>query len=289
MSERPNSDGATDWLLLVVPGVIWGASFLFIAEALESVSPNGLTFLRILVGFSTLACISAARKPVPWSAFKPIALLAIVWMAFPLSMFPFAEQRVSSAMAGMLNGAVPLSTAIVASAMARRWPSRGVAFGLAVGLLGTFLVAWPTLGEGASSVTGVVLILLAVASYGFALNIARPLQMQYGALPVIWRTQAVALVLTAPLGVGEAINAHWALVPALSLAALGALGTAVAFVVAAVAAGKFGATAASATAFLMPTVALGLGVVVRGEAVTIVSMIGCLVCIAGAWIIRRAS
>lgn len=287
-SPAPRHETA-DWLLLVVPGVIWGASFLFIAEGLEAIGPNGLTFVRILVGFLTLGAVPSARAAIPRSALPQIALLAVVWMAFPLSMFPFAEQRVSSAMAGMLNGAVPLSTAIVASVLARRWPTRGVALGLAVGLTGTVLVAWPTMGEGQNSATGVILVLLAVASYGFALNVARPLQLKYGALPVIWRAQAVALLLTAPLGVGDAIGAHWSLVPALSLLALGALGTGAAFVIAAVAAGRFGATAASATAFLMPTVAVALGVVVRDESVAWLSMVGCGVCILGAWIIRRAS
>ena len=57
-------------------------------------------------------------------------------MAFPLSMFPYAERHVSSALTGMLNGAVPLFVAIVAAGMARRWPSRGIALGLAVGLVG---------------------------------------------------------------------------------------------------------------------------------------------------------
>ena len=40
---------STDWLLVAIPGIIWGASFLFIAEGLRSVAPNGVTFTRISV------------------------------------------------------------------------------------------------------------------------------------------------------------------------------------------------------------------------------------------------
>jgi len=277
-----------DWLLLVVPGLIWGASFLFIAEGLRAIGPNGLTFARILVGFVTLGLIPSARGPVARSDWPGIALLGVLWLAFPLSMFPFAEQRVSSALTGMLNGANPLFTAIVAAGLTRRAPSRAVAAGLGVGLAGTALVAWPALGEGRSSVDGVLLILTAVLCYGFALNLARPLQRRNGALPVIWRAQAVALALTAPLGLPELIAARWTAGPLLSLLALGALGTGIAYLLVSVAAGRVGATRASATTFLIPAVALLLGVVVRGEHVALLSVAGGVVCVAGAWLIRRA-
>jgi ribosomal protein S18 acetylase RimI-like enzyme len=105
---------------------------------------------------------------------------------------------------------------------------------------------------------------------------------------VIWRAQAVALVLTAPLGAIEIPRAQWTVVPVLSLLALGALGTGIAFVMMTTAAGRLGATRASGAAFLMPAVALLLGVLVRGERVAWLSVIGCAVAIAGAWIMRRA-
>jgi len=124
--------------------------------------------------------------------------------------------------------------------------------------------------------------------YGFALNLARPLQQRNGALRVIWRAQLVGLVLTAPLGIPDLVRARWTAGPLLALLALGALGTGIAYVLLSIAAGRVGATRASATAFLIPAVALVLGVVVRGEHVAMLSVFGGVVCVAGAWLIRRA-
>ena len=275
-----------DWLLLIVPGVIWGASFLFIAEGLEAMGPSGVAFLRILIGFATLACFPAARRSIrgDWGA---VALLGVLWMAFPLSMFPFAEQTVSSAVTGMLNGAIPLFAGVVASVIARSLPPRNVCLGIAVGLAGAILIGLPNVRSGGNSAVGVALIVAALVSYGFAVNIARPLQLKHGALPVVWRAQAVALILTAPLGVPDLLAATWRVGPLLSLLALGALGTGVAFVLAAIAAGRVGATRASSIAFLIPPVALLLGVL-RGEQVALLSAAGCAICLGGAWLMRRA-
>jgi drug/metabolite transporter (DMT)-like permease len=103
---------------------------------------------------------------------------------------------------------------------------------------------------------------------------------------VIWRAQAVAMILTAPLGSPELLQAHWTRGALLSILALGAFGTGIAFVL--MAAGRVGPTRASATVFLIPGVALLLGVLVRGEHVALLSVIGCAVCVAGAADAARA-
>jgi drug/metabolite transporter (DMT)-like permease len=280
-----------NWLLLILPGCIWGASFLFIAEGLDAVAPNGVTFTRIAVGFFTLSLVPAARRPIRVSDRWPTAWLGVLWLAFPLSMFPFAEQHVSSALTGMLNGATALFAAAVASVLARRLPSPAVLAGLAIGFSGAMLIALPGVGGsgGASGQTlGILLILLALISYGFAVNLAAPLQQRNGALPVIWRAQAVALLLTAPLGIPDVLHAHWSARPLAALLVLGAGGTAIAPVLTAVAAGRMGATTASATTFLMPVVALALGVAIRHEEVAALSIVGAAVCLAGAALIRQA-
>ena len=279
------SNPFVDWALLVVPGLIWGASFLFIAEGLAALEPNGVTFTRIAIGFVTLSLFPSARRPVARSDWAGTAWLGVLWLAFPLSMFPFAEQHVSSALTGMLNGATPLFVAAVAGLIAHRLPERGIAVGLSVGFAGAVMMAIPALG-GSSSAIGIAMIVAALISYGVALNIARPLQQRNGAIPIIWRALGVGVILTAPLGVPALLNAHWTWRAAVSLACLGAGGTAIAHILTATAAGRMGATKASATAFLMPVVALVLGVVIRHEHVTTLSLIGAGVCMLGAAIIR---
>jgi len=99
----------------------------------------------------------------------------------------------------------------------------------------------------------------------------------------------MAVIMTAPLGVPDLMKAHWSAGPLLSLIALGAFGTAIANALMASAAGRFGAARASGTTFLIPVVALILGVVVLHEHVAVLSVAGGFVCLIGAWLMKRAS
>ncbi|HYE88682.1 MAG TPA: DMT family transporter [Vicinamibacterales bacterium] len=282
------SPAALDWAVLALPGLIWGTSFLLIAEGLAAVPPDGITFLRFVIGFLTLSLVPAARQPVRTGDRAGIAWLGVIWLALPMSMFPHAEQHVSSALTGMLNGAVPLIAGAVATVISRQAPGRAVVVALTVGFGGAVLMAAPGLSSGGNSSLGVVLILVALVSYGVAINLARPLQQRNGALPVVWRALGVAMVLTAPLGVRALTQAEWHLRPMLAILALGVLGTAAANVLMALAAGRLGATRASGTTFLIPVVALVLGVIVRGETVPVLAIGGSALCLAGAWLMRRA-
>lgn len=286
---RLKASRSIDSLLIIVPGVIWGASFLFIAEGLQAVAPMGVTVVRIALGFAMLSLVPSARRPILPADRVKTAALGVLWLAFPLSMFPFAERHVSSALAGMLNGATPLFTALVASLLAREAPSSRVAVGLAVGLAGAILIALPGLvGPDAmrGQAPGVLMILAALVSYAFAYSLARPLQQRNGSLPVVWRALGCALVLTLPLGGSAVAHAHWTAASFGSLIALGVLGTGVAYAVLATAAGRLGATRASSNNFIIPVVSLLLGVLVRHEQVSAISIAGAAVCLLGAWLIR---
>lgn len=284
VEDRPST---ADWALLALPGLIWGASFYFIAEALDAFPPETITPLRLAFGCAALGCVKASRAPLPRSAWPRIALLGLLWMAVPLSLFPFAEERVSSSVTGMLNGAIPLVSAVVGAAFFGLRPSASQIRGVLVGLVGVVVVAIPTASEGNSSVAGVAMIMIAFVFYGFAYNVATPLQQEHGSLPVIWRAQIAALVLTVPFALGSADRVDVALQPTVMVGLLGVLGTGVAFAVAISNAGRLGPTRASVTTYLIPVVSLALGAVIRHEDVHVLSVTGCAVALVGAYLVGR--
>ena len=287
--DRPLA--ARDWAALAIPGLIWGSSFYLIAEGLDSFDPFVVTWMRIVFGFLVVISVPATRQRVPRGSWPTLALLGVVWLAIPLSLFPLAEQRVSSSLTGMLNGATPIFAAIVAAIVVRRLPPQRQIVGLAIGLLGIVLIAAPTwsqTGQGGSSAAGILMILAALACYGVALNVAGPVQRQLGSLPVIGRALAVAVVLVAPLGIAGMTGSDFTWRSALAVAVLGAFGTGVAYVMMASNAGRYGSTRAASTTYLIPAVSIVLGVAFRGESVEWVALAGCAVALAGAYLVNTA-
>lgn len=278
---------ATDWALLAAVAAVWGSSFLFIAIGLDHFEPTLITLLRLLFGSAVLAAFPGARRSIPRADLPGVALLGLVWMAAPLLLFPLAQQWIDSSLAGMLNGAAPLFTAAVATVLLRRLPGGTQMVGLAVGFVGVVAVSWPAVQGARATALGTGLVLLATLLYGIAVNLAVPLQRRHGSLPVLWRAQLVALALVAPLGLAGLRGSTFAWSSLLAVAALGCLGTALAYVAFATLVGRVGATRGSVTIYLIPVVAIALGVLVRGESVPLISVFGAGLILVGAYLTSR--
>ena len=276
-----------DWALVAGVAVAWGASFLFIEIGLEHFDPGLVAFLRVLFGALTLALIPAARRPVPRSELPLIALLGVVWMTVPFVLFAVAQQWIDSSLAGMINAAAPLFTAVIAAIVVRGLPGRVQIGGLVVGFLGVVAVTSPSLGEGESSTLGIVLVLLATLLYGCAFNLAGPLQRRNGALPVIWRAQLVALVLLAPAGAVGAAGSSFAWSSLAAMVVLGSVGTAMAFIWFTTLAGRVGPTRGSLAIYFIPIVAIALGALLRDEPVHAAAILGTGLVLVGAYLTSR--
>ncbi len=278
-----------DWFRLAIPGLVLGTSFYFIAEGLEAFPAVLITPMRLGFGFLTLSMFPSARRvKIDRRDMRRVLLLGVIWMTVPLSIHPFAQERVSSSVAGMLNGAVPLFVAVVAAFLARRLPPKQQIVGVIVGFAGVLLIALASGGGGDDSWSGIGLIFIALVLYGFSLNLAVPLQQKYGSLPVFWRAQGIALVLVIPFAIPSLDDIHFAWGPFIAIMALGVFGTALAFVALANNAGRLGSTRASVTVYLIPVVSLLLGALVRHESVAIFAIVGCGIAILGAYLTNRA-
>jgi drug/metabolite transporter (DMT)-like permease len=285
--SRPEAFGPTEWGLLLFVAVVWGASPLFIAESLESLSPAVITTVRLALGAAALTLVPASRRRVAREDWLQIFALAVFWMAIPFSLFPIAQQWISSATAGMLNGAMPIFSATVAALLLRRLPGRHQAVGLVIGFVGVAAISLASGDTGGSATLGIVLILVALACYGLSVNLAVPLQQRYGSLPVLWRALLVATALTAPFSVAGGMPSDVTTTSWVSLLTLGILGTGFAFVAMGTLAGRTGGTRAASATYFLPIVAIVLGVLLRGDQVTPAAIVGVVLVLIGAALVTR--
>ena len=279
---------ATDWGLFFALGGIWGASFLFIAIGLDAFHPGLVTLLRVGFGALTIALVPKARQSkIPRKDFRKVGTLGLIWVAVPMTLFPIAQQWIDSAVAGMLNGATPIFTAVIAAILLKHLP-RGVQIsGLIIGFIGMLAIALPSAGTGSTATIGVALVLLATICYAFSLNIVAPLQQAHGALPVIARALWIATILVAPYGIYGLTQSEFAWPSLLATLAVGIFGTGLAFVMMGTLTGRVGATRSSFITYLIPVVALALGVIFRDEIVAPIAVVGVVMVIVGAILASR--
>lgn len=279
--------GGAEWGLFTFTALVWGSSFLWMDIGLDALAPGVVTFLRIGLGATALASFPRARRPLPREDWPRVALLGVVWMGIPLVLFPIAQQWVDSAVAGMINGGLPLATAVWATVLLRRLPGRVQLVGIVVGFLGIVAISLSELRTSGTTALGAGLVLCAVVLYGLATNLAVPLQQRHGALPVVLRAQLVALALVTPYGLVGLGDSSFAIGPVAAMLPLGMLGTGLAHVAMATLAGRVGGSRGSVAIYFTPPVAIVLGVVVRGEHVAPLALVGTALVVAGAWLTSR--
>lgn len=279
--------GLPEWGLVAAIALMWGSSFLLMEVGLAAMEPAVVTMARIGLGAAALTALPRARTPIAGEDWPRVAMLGIVWMAVPLSLFPIAQQWVDSSVAGMINGGMPILTGVWAAVLLRRLPGWRQALGLVIGFGGIVAIMLPELAGADATAVGSLLILGAVTCYGLAANISVPLQQRYGSLPVLWRAQLVAFVLVAPLGLWQAPASSWEWGPVLAMLPLGVLGTGAAFALMTTLVGRVGGPRGSITIYFVPVVAIVLGIVLLGEQLHPSALVGTALVLTGAWVTSR--
>jgi drug/metabolite transporter (DMT)-like permease len=276
------------WLLLfIATSVIWGSSFLFIRVAVEHMPPSSVVFGRTALGAAFLVPLAARRR-----AFRgirrvivPVIVVTVLDMAAPTFLTAWGEQHVSSSVAGILTATDPLFTAILALWLIRsEVPGRKRLAGLVIGFGGVIaLLGIDVRGSGAE-LLGAGAVLLSALGYAVAALLYRRWLAGEPALAVTALMTAICSVaFLAP----AAVDLPGRLPPASSLLALAMLGivnTGVAYWLFYLLIDEAGAATASVITYVMPVVALFLGVGLLGERLTVGAVAGLVLIAAGAWL-----
>lgn len=277
------------WLLFAVMALLWGMPYLFIKEAVASLSPPAVVCIRTL-GAALLLLPFALRAGVlrpavrvwPW-----VALFGVLEMAGPFLLLSHAEQTLPSGITGLLVATVPLFGAVIGFLTGERGAVERIrAFGLVVGFAGVaVIVAGPglVLGGGVAGLAAVGEVLLVAVLYSVAPFVV---SSKLRGVPPLGSITLSLLV----VGVGYvpfALLTQHELPSTRSLAAVGALTvlcTAVAFLAFFALIGEVGPARATLFTYVNPIVAITLGAIVLGEQLTIALLIGFPLVILGCWL-----
>jgi drug/metabolite transporter (DMT)-like permease len=280
---------------LALLALIWGASFLFIKVAVQDMSPAMMVLLRAAAGFLTLALILAVRGQTPFPAgtrrrLLPFVILAVFGSALPWFGFGFGELSISSALASILNATTPLWTAVFAYWVTPAERPSGLNYvGVAIGFVGTGILIAPDLvGHTLRATTlGTLAVAGAAACYAVAALVQRrrlrgvsPLQVGFWQLAI---TVPLAFVVALPT-IGAT---HLRPAALLSIIALGAGGSGIAYLLYYYMMNTLGATRATTVTFLLPLTAVFWGATLLQEAITIPILVGMTVILLGVFLTSR--
>ncbi len=279
-------------LLFFFVGFVWGIPYLLIRVAVEELNPSTMIFLRLCIGSIILVPIAVHRKVLsfPPGAYKYIALYALMEIVTPWFLITNAERAIPSGLTGLLLATVPIWSAIFTSLGGDKsvW-SRTRLFGLVVGFVGVLSLVGLESLTGNSALWAIGSVLLASIGYAYAVIMIRNVLPSVSGIGINAAALVMGAVAYAPFAFAQwptqAISAKslWAVV------GLGALCTALAFVLFFELMKEIGPARSSFITYLNTLFAVLLGVIVLGEPVTIGIAVGLPLVLVGSFFATRRS
>lgn len=271
--------------------VIWGIPYLLIRVAVAEVSPPVLVFARTAIGTAVLLPLAFARVDLRPTVthFRWVVAFAAVEIAGPWVLLGWAEQHVTSSLAGLLVAGVPLVGMIIAviTGGARQDVTRSSLLGLLVGGLGVAAIAGGNLN--AENALAVAAIGIVVVGYATGPWILAHKLVGVPSLGVMAPSLAMSALLYLPVSLLQWPSAMPSPQALAAIAILGLVCTALAFVLFAELVGEVGPVRVTVITYLNPAVAATLGVLILAEPFTPAMAVGFVLVITGSVLVSRRS
>ncbi|MCW3038957.1 MAG: family transporter, partial [Solirubrobacterales bacterium] len=270
---------------MAVLAATWGASYLFIKVGLRDLDAAQVVCSRTALAALVLLPFALRSGAIPElrRRWRSVVLISLVQVVVPFLLISVAESHIESALAGILVASAPIFTALLALRFDQAERSSGWgAVGILVGILGVALLFGVDLsGDTAELLAGLAILGAGLCYAGGAMLLKRRMT---GVPPagVAASTMSVAAVVTLPFALLHPPSAL-GLDAAASMLALGALGTGLAFLIFYTLIGELGPRRASLVAYIAPGFAVLYGAALLGESITVGTIGGLVLILAGSW------
>jgi drug/metabolite transporter (DMT)-like permease len=276
-----------DWTLLFVLAAIWGSSYLFITIGLRELSPSVIVFTRVALGAAVLIPIAWRRGALAGAGafWAMLGLVAVVQVAAPFMLIAAGQQEISSSLAGILVASVPIFTAILAIFFDHEDRSEGLRLvGVLVGIAGVALLFGVDLSSSSSLLLGGSAVVLASLGYAVGGLLVKRRLGPVQPLAVAALVLAISAVVTAPAALASAPDSLPSAGPLAAVAALGLLGTGVAFAIFYGLIARVGPARSFIVTYLAPGFAVVYGAILLDETISVATIAGLGLILGGSYL-----
>src|SRR3954469_1927874 len=280
--------------LLATLSLVWGGSYLLIKYALDGFSAAAIVSARCLLASAVLFVVlrhmglaASAWRDVrerPWWAL----ILSVTAVTVPFLLITFGEHVVPSGLTAVLISPASLFVALLAPfILPAESIDRRQAAGMLLGLAGVALVVGVESVHSTQQFLGALAMIGAAFFYGLSGFVVKGRYGKLAAVQTSWISVTVAGLITLPIGIATTPGHTPTLGAIASVLALGAVGTAIAFVIYYELINGIGPARAALVSYLAPGVALFYGAIFRDEAITLAAIGGLVLILGGVAIASR--
>lgn len=272
--------------------VVWGSTYVANIIAIETIPPFVLIASRLLVAGSVLLAFAWLRRRRDWAwptrrEWGNLAVTAFLFLTVGLGAVVWAEQYIDSGPTALLVALEPLAVVLVLWGFDRRRPRWQAFFGIALGIAGTaLLVGQDAAFAGEGVWWGVAAIVLAIFAWAVGSVLTSRVALPADRVSTSAFQMLLAGAFAVPLAyvLGDFAAFRWAALTAESAWAwsfLVVFGSIIAYSAFLYLLKEVSPEKVATSTYVHPVVALTLGVLVRGETVTVQTGLACLVLLAG--------
>lgn len=282
-------------LLLAAIGftiLAWASAFVVIRSVGTSVEPGPLAAGRLLIGMVALwALQSRSRWVAPTKReWQLLLVYGVGWFGIYNVALNAGEQQLDAGTAAMLVNVGPILIAMLAAAFLGERLTRWLGIGAGVAFAGALLIGAATRGDADADLGGVLLCLLAAATYAVGVICQKQVLTRLPAMQVTAIGCSIGAVACLPFVPGLIDDLGAASAGAIAgVIYLGIVPTALAFTTWAYALGRMDAGRLGISTYLVPPVAALGGWIFLAETPPALAIAGGTLCLIGVGLSRRTS